>query len=177
MYLIVWLWNPGKEYIHTRHNVGYMFVDFFEKKYSFSSFSLEKKFQWMVSEWNYNGEKILLLKPTTYMNLSGESIKKVCDFYKIPLQNWIVVFDDISMEFWKIRLRDTWSAGGHNGVKSIISYFWEMFNRVKFWVDLHPHFEVSDWVLSKFTKEELLKIEESLLDKIEEAVASFIKNK
>lgn len=175
MYLIVWLWNPWKQYEHTRHNVGFMFVDYLAEHHPFSDFKLESKFKWEVAIGNIQWEKVVLLKPSTYMNLSGESIKKVIDFYKIPQEKWIVIFDDFSMEFWKIRTRAEGSSGGHNGVKSIISHFWETFHRIKFGIWLNVHYEISDWVLSKFTKEEMKELKEIHLEQIETKLLDFIK--
>lgn len=177
MYLIVWLGNPGKEYEHTRHNVWFLFVDFLAGENDFPPFKAEPKFKGDVSTGLYKWEKILLLKPTTFMNLSGQSIKALADFYKIPQQNIIIVYDDISMEFGKVRTRESGSAGGHNGIKSIISYFWENFKRIKFWVGFNEKFEVSDWVLSKFTKEERADMEEIGYQKIEKELENLLSKK
>jgi len=155
MKLIVWLWNPWKEYEKTRHNLGYLFLDWIIDNEEFTPFKDEIKFKWSISVWILKWEKVLLLKPLTYMNLSWESIKKVVDFYKIDLKDMIVVYDDMSMDFWKIRFRDTWSAWWHNWVKSIISFFWEKWNRIKVWIGFNDKYDVSDWVLSKFNNSEL----------------------
>lgn len=177
MYLIVWLGNPWAEYEKTRHNLGFIFLDYFRKENNFSDFKFESKLKGKVSEGIFLKEKTILLKPETYMNLSGESIKRVTDFYKIPKENLIVVFDDISMDFWKIRFRPSGTAGWHNGLKSIIQYFWEEFNRVKFWVGENKNYETSDWVLSKFTKQELWEILK-LFPNIEQTIsATFIENR
>lgn len=108
------------------------------------------------------------------MNLSGESLRKVIDFYKIPENKWIVVYDDISMEFGKIRKRDTGSAWGHNGVKSIISHFGEKFMRIKIGVWLNEHYDVSDWVLSKFTKTEQETLEKKVFPEAEKMLVEIL---
>jgi len=119
-----------------------------------------------ISSWILNWEKTLLVKPQTFMNLSGESLIKICNFYKISVEDFVVIYDDISMEFWKIRVRETGSAGWHNGVKSIIQHFDTDWKRVKVWVGEAWKYEVSDWVLSKFTAEELIDIDNEIYDKI-----------
>ncbi len=166
MKLIIWLWNPWIQYEKTRHNLGFLFLDYLKEKEKFSDFKSESKFKWEISTWIIRWEKAILLKPITYMNLSGESVRKVVDFYKVDLGDIVVVYDDISMDFWKIRFRDTWSAWGHNWVKSIISHFWDKWNRIKVWVWFNSSFDVSDWVLSKFTSDELDKLEKDLFSNI-----------
>lgn len=105
MKLIVGLGNPGKEYEQTRHNAGFLFVDSLREAWGFEDWK-DSKFKGIISEGIRNGEKIILLKPTTYMNLSGESVSGVVNFYKIPRENILVIFDDLDMEFGKIRFRD-----------------------------------------------------------------------
>lgn len=101
------------------------------------------------------------------MNLSGEALQKVCSFYKLWAEDITVVYDDKDMEFGKVRFREKWSAGGHNGIKNIIKYFWENWKRIKVWVGKTPeHYETSDWVLSKFSQEELIDIENEIYDSI-----------
>ncbi len=168
MKLIVWLWNPGKEYSETRHNLGFLFLEYLKEKEKFSDFKDESKFKWEVSSGIIKWDKTLLLKPSTYMNLSWESLRKIVDFYKIEIDDIIVIYDDISMDFWKIRIRDSWSAGWHNWVKSIINHFWNEWNRVKVGIWLNTNFEVSDWVLSKFTKDEIEKLENKVFREIYE---------
>lgn len=174
MYLIIWLWNPWKEYTLTRHNLGFLFVDYFRQKNNFSEFKWDTKLKGELSNWLINGEKIILLKPQTFMNLSGQSIQLVSNFYKIPKENIIIIYDDISMDFWKVRVRHEWSAGWHNGIKSVIEYLGQEFTRIKFWVWLNQNFEVSDWVLSKFTKEELEELEDIWYEKIEKEVKNIL---
>jgi len=155
MKLIVWLGNPGSQYTQTRHNIGFLFLDYLAEIWKCSEFK-DTKFKGLVAEWNHNGEKIFLLKPLTFMNLSGESVVAVCNFYKIdPRKDIVVVYDDVSMEFGKIRFRWEGSAGGHNGIKSIISCIGsEIFLRLKIWVGNNETFDLADWVLSKFSMDE-----------------------
>lgn len=160
MKIIVWLWNPWLEYSETRHNIGFLFIDYLREKLWFEDFK-DSHYKWIISEWNLNWEKIILLKPITYMNLSWESVYQLINFYKLDYKkDIIVIFDDISMNFGKIRFRDKWSAGWHNGIKSLIKCFWnEEFARIKIWVWLDSRYDVSDWVLSKFNKNELKELQ------------------
>jgi len=165
MRLIVGLGNPWLEYRNTRHNVWFMFLDFLASSYWFEEFK-DSKFKWIISEWTHAWEKIILLKPMTYMNLSWESIISLTNFYKIGIEDLIVVFDDVSMDFAKIRYRNEWRDGWHNGIKSIIMNFGtEQFARIKIWVWNNPKFELSDWVLSKFNKEEIEELEKNIFPK------------
>ncbi len=178
MKIIVWLWNPWEQYKTTRHNLGFMFLDHIVSPLlnregargweNFSDFSYESKFKADISSWNYNWEKTLLVKPQTFMNLSGESLILLKNFYKLEADNFIIIFDDMSMDFWKVRYRSTWSAWGHNGIKDIIRVFGQDFPRIKVGIWLDKRYEVSNWVLSKFTEEELIDIENEIYDKISE---------
>ena len=118
MFLIVGLGNPGKEYDGTRHNIGFAAIDYIADKYNIELNRI--KFKGVFGEGLINGKKVILLKPTTYMNLSGESIREVVNFYKISNEEIIVIYDDISLEVGRIRIREKGSHGGHNGIKSII---------------------------------------------------------
>lgn len=159
MKLIIWLWNPWNTYNNTKHNVWFMFLEYFKKINKFSDFNFESKFKAEISSWLYKGEKTLLVKPQTFMNLSWESLVLISNFYKVDISDFLVIYDDLSMDFSKIRFRETWSAGWHNWIKSIISKFWEKFKRIKIWVGFDSKFEVSDWVLSKFSMDELIDLE------------------
>lgn len=158
MKLIIWLWNPWNQYILTRHNIWFLFLDYFKDKNNFSDFQFESKFKAEISNGFYEWEKCLLIKPQTFMNLSWESVIKVVDYYKIDIEDWIVIYDDLSMDFWKIRYRQEWSAGWHNWIKDIIRHFDNIFNRVKVGIGQDMKYEVSDWVLSKFTEEEQIDL-------------------
>lgn len=163
MKLIVWLWNPGSEYEKTRHNIWFLFLNYLvEEKKLIWEWREEKKFKWEIFETNINWDKIILLKPQTYMNLSWEAVLKIMSFYKIDKKDLIVIFDDISLEFWKIRFRESGSAWGQNWVKNIILHLWEDFKRIKIWIWQDRNFDLSDWVLSKFSLEELKTLNEKI---------------
>lgn len=164
MKLILWLWNPWKKYESTRHNVGFILCDLLQEKYGFSDFGIEWKFKASISNWTLNWEKTLLVKPQTFMNLSWEALSLVMHYYKIPPEDIIVVYDDVSMDFWKIRFREKWRAGWHNWIKDIIKKIWEEFPRVKIGVWHDSRYEMSDWVLWKFSEEELIDIDNEIYD-------------
>ncbi|MBT4936836.1 aminoacyl-tRNA hydrolase [Candidatus Peregrinibacteria bacterium] len=173
MKVLVGLGNPGKEYEKTRHNIGFMALDAFLRQNDFPAFKKERKFKAEISEGIFKGEKVLLLKPQTFMNLSGESLSLIKSFYKLEVEDFVVIYDDKDMEFGKIRVRKEGSAGGHNGVKSIISYLGSSFLRIK--VGLadknHPAFnDTSAFVLSRFSDEELKVLDEELIPGVLEEV-------
>lgn len=154
-WLIVGLGNPGREYEKTRHNCGFRAMDILEKKLGCS---IDKgKFQGLYGQCSYHDCKLLLLKPQTYMNLSGRSVQQLSTFFKIPPQRIIVLFDDISLAPGRLRIRANGSAGGHNGIKSIIQELGSQdFPRVKIGVGAKPHpdYDLADWVLSSFSANE-----------------------
>ena len=154
-WLIVGLGNPGREYERTRHNCGFRAVDLLAEKLGCKIDKL--KFQGLYAQVNMDGGKLFLLKPQTYMNLSGRSVLQLSAFFKIPPARIIVLFDDISLEPGRLRLRKDGSAGGHNGIKSIIQELGSQdFPRVKIGVGAKPHpdFDLADWVLSTFSAQE-----------------------
>lgn len=159
MFLIVGLGNPGKEYEHTRHNVGFDVIDVIAKNYNIEI--NKSKFKGMYGIGKINEEKVLLLKPYTYMNLSGESVREAMDFYKINKEEIVVLYDDISLDVGRIRIRKKGSAGGHNGIKNIIAHLGsDTFTRIKIGVgqslgDLVSH------VLGRFTKEDRKLVEKT----------------
>ena len=162
MYLIVGLGNPGREYENTRHNAGYMVVDALAEKCGIDV--LEKKHKALIGKGVVAGQKCILMKPLTYMNLSGESVMDACQYYKIdPTQELIVISDDISLEVGKLRIRKKGSAGGHNGLKNIIAHFGhDTFMRLKVGVgNKPPRMDLADYVLGHFTKEERTLMEEA----------------
>jgi len=142
-----------------------MLLDYLVSEHDFWEFKHVKKYNAEISKWILNWEKITLLKPQTFMNLSGESIKKIVDFYKFSSKDFVVIYDDFSMDFWKIRSRDTGSSGWHNWIKNIIKYFWKDFKRIKIWVWFNEQYDVSDWVLSKFKKEESDELQKNIFKK------------
>ena len=154
-WLIVGLGNPGREYEKSRHNAGFRALDILAGKLGCKVDKL--KFQGLYCQTNYNGMKLYLLKPQTYMNLSGRSVLQLSAFFHVPPQRIIVMFDDISLEPGRLRVRADGSAGGHNGIKSIIQEVGSQdFPRVKIGVGAKPHpdYELADWVLSAFTSQE-----------------------
>ena len=159
-YMIVGLGNPGKEYEKTRHNAGFLTLDFLADKYNCSVST--SKFNALIGNCEILGKKVLLMKPQTYMNLSGNAVLSTMSFYKIPPERIILIFDDISFDVGKLRIRKKGSHGGQNGVKNIISLAKsENFPRIKIGVGGKPNefWDLADWVLSKFSKEEFLKLE------------------
>lgn len=147
--IIVGLGNPGAKYATTRHNVGFNAIDHIAKKIGADINKL--KFEGLYCQAQIDGKKVLLLKPQTYMNDSGRSLSQFSSFYKIPAENIIVIFDDVSLDVGKMRIREKGSAGGHNGIKSIISHLGsENFPRVKIGVGKKPHpdYDLADWVLA-----------------------------
>ena len=154
-WLIVGLGNPGREYEHTRHNAGFRALDILAQKLGCKPDKL--KYQGLYCQVNYQGKKLLLLKPQAYMNLSGRSAAPLASFFKVPAKNIIVMFDDISLPPGRLRIRADGSAGGHNGIKSLIQELGSQdFPRVKIGVGAKPHpdFDLADWVLSAFTAQE-----------------------
>ena len=150
-WLIVGLGNPGKQYEHTRHNVGFRAIDLLAQQLGCKIDRM--KFQGLYGQTSYNGKKLFLLKPQTYMNLSGRSVLQLSAYFSIPPQRIIILFDDISLEPGRLRIRADGSAGGHNGIKSVISELGSQdFPRVKIGVGAKPHPEqdLADWVLSTF---------------------------
>ena len=163
MYLIAGLGNPGREYENTRHNAGFASIDRLAEK---NHISIDmKKFQALCGTGYIGGQKVLLLKPQTYMNLSGESLRAACDFFKIdPEQELIVIYDDINLAPGKLRIRPKGSAGGHNGIKNIIAHLGtQVFPRIRVGVGEKPKgWDLADYVLGRFPGEEEPVIREAL---------------
>lgn len=157
--LIVGLGNPGIEYDGSRHNVGFFVLDALCKKYDAKCEKM--KFKSYIGEAKIGNSRVLLQKPLTYMNNSGEAVAECSRFYKIPPENIIVIYDDISLDVGSVRIRRKGSAGGHNGIKDIIAYIGEDFPRVKIGIGAKPHpdYDLKDWVLGKFSGEDKEKIE------------------
>ena len=176
MYIIAGLGNPGKNYAGTRHNIGFDTLDVIASK---NNIKFNKtKFRADFGEGIIGGEKVILVKPQTFMNLSGESIRPLRDFYKVPDENIIIIYDDISLPLGKLRLRGKGSAGGHNGMKSIIYQLnTDVFPRLKIGVGAPPHedYDLADYVLGKFGKDEI-EILTKTIDKVNDAVESIIRN-
>jgi len=154
-WLIVGLGNPGKDYTRSRHNAGFRALDILARKLGCK---VDKgKFQGLYGQCNYGGRKLLLLKPMTYMNLSGRSVLQLSAYFQVPPQRIIVLFDDISLAPGRLRVRPDGSAGGHNGIKSVIAELGSQeFPRVKIGVGAkpNPEYDLADWVLSGFSAAE-----------------------
>lgn len=168
MYCIVGLGNPEKKYENTRHNIGFEVIDAIAEKYSIAV--REKGFKALVGKGVIEGQRVLLVKPQTYMNLSGESVREVTDYYKIDVQEeLIVISDDISLDVGGIRIRKKGSAGGHNGLKNIIKHLGtEQFSRIRMGVGEKPKdWDLVDYVLGHFPKEEREKVDQSIREAVE----------
>lgn len=157
MKLIVGLGNPGHEYNNTRHNVGFYYLDIFTDYLKENQF--KEKFGGMYLKIKYNGEDLILLKPLSYMNLSGEVVSKFTNYFKIKSEDILVIHDDLDMPVGKLKLKENGSSGGHNGIKNIIlNLNTENFKRLKVGISKNTNIETKDYVLGKFTKEEQEKL-------------------
>ena len=168
-WLLVGLGNPGSKYESTRHNMGFLAVDGLARRKGFRFNKL--RFRAWTAEWMVNGEKVLVMKPQTYMNLSGESVGEAARFYKVPADHVVVISDDVSLPAGKLRIRKSGSAGGHNGLKNIIQHLGtDGFPRIKIGVGMpaHPDHEMIDWVIGKPQGEEA-KVLRATLDRAAEA--------
>ncbi|MGD9568890.1 MAG: aminoacyl-tRNA hydrolase [Sedimentibacter sp.] len=173
MYIIAGLGNPGKEYTGTRHNVGYDTLDCLAEK---NNVQLNKlKFNSVYGETTINGEKVMLVKPVTYMNRSGVAIDEIIKFYKIPVENLIVIYDDIDIPVGTLRIRPHGSSGTHNGMKSIIQHVGNNFPRIRIGIGRNPDMDLADYVLQKFNKEDREKIL-PIMEKAAEAAVEIIEN-
>lgn len=169
-FMIVGLGNPGKEYETTRHNMGFMVLDILAEKYNTEIKKLKAKA--LLGECRIGGRKVLLVKPQTFMNLSGQSVTELMNFYKIPAENVLVVFDDVTLDAGKIRIRRSGSDGGHNGIKNIIQLSGSnAFPRIKVGVGKKPHadYDMKDWVLSSPKGEDADNIKSALIKAAEAA--------
>lgn len=155
-YIVVGLGNPDTKYLNTRHNAGFMAIDMISKEYNVQVNRI--KFKSLCGNAIIGDKNCLLMKPTTYMNNSGQAVQEAMNFYKVPIENVIVIYDDISLEPSKLRIRRKGSDGGHNGIKSIIYLTGkDTFPRIKLGVGKKPHpdYNLADWVLSNFNPNEL----------------------
>jgi PTH1 family peptidyl-tRNA hydrolase len=162
-YIICGLGNPGTQYEGTRHNIGFMTIDTLCDKYKLDCKKL--RFKSLTCDAMISGKRCLIMKPTTFMNNSGEAVTEAMSFYKIPPERTIIVFDDISLEPGKLRIRRKGSDGGHNGIKSIIYLSGsDMFPRIKMGVGAKPHpdYNLADWVLGHFKKEQAEALETAM---------------
>ncbi|MCH5202855.1 MAG: aminoacyl-tRNA hydrolase [Oscillospiraceae bacterium] len=160
-YMVVGLGNPDKKYDNTRHNTGFICLDKVAEKFGANVSRI--KYKSLVGEGTVSGKKVLFMKPQTYMNLSGQAVVEAMNFYKIPAENVVLIFDDISLDVGKMRIRRKGSDGGQNGVKNIIYLSGkDTFPRIKVGIGKKPHpdYDLAAWVLSKFKGEEIKQIDE-----------------
>ena len=168
MKLVVGIGNYGKEYECTRHNIGFMVLDYFPGNKKFA-----KKFNSLCCEENINGEKVIFIKPLTYVNLSGEAVAKFANYYKIESKDILIVQDDLDLSFLKYRLKYKSSAGGHNGMKSIIaSLGTDMVPRLKIGIAHDRSIDTKDYVLGRFSVDEI-KVLEGVYEKLVDVVDDF----
>ena len=175
-WLIVGLGNPGEKYENTRHNVGFQVVDELAERQNAPVQKL--KFKALTNLLTISGEKVLVMKPVTYMNLSGEAVRPAADFYKIPPERILVISDDTALDPGKLRIRTKGSAGGHNGLKNIIQHLGtDQFPRLKVGVGgkPYPDSDMADWVLSKFTGQDKAAMEQAIA-KAADAVACLLEH-
>ncbi len=160
-FLIVGLGNPGKEYELTRHNAGYLCAEYLGKSLDLGNFIEKKDLNCQLATGNASGKRIIVIKPTTFMNLSGESLVKVMNFYKLTIDNIIVIHDELDIDFGSIRTKSGGGSAGHNGIKSIIQHVGEDFNRIRIGIknDNLSKIDSADFVLQKFSKDEQAKLE------------------
>ncbi len=172
MKLIVGLGNPGKEYENTRHNIGFIFIDNFAKSLGIN---IEKeKFNGLYTQITINNEKVILLKPLSFMNLSGEVVRRYVDFFKLDINDILIINDDLDLDFGRIRLRQSGSSGGHNGLKNIAQHLnTEKFKRLKIGISNDKAIDTKDYVLGKFNKEEQEKLD-SLKEKINDILNDYL---
>lgn len=174
--MIVGLGNPGKEYENTRHNLGFMFLDYLEEKYNFKIYT--KKFNSLISEIYLNNEKVIFVKPQTYMNLSGQAVQKVMKFYKIDSKDILVIFDDLDIPFGEVRYKQNGSGGTHNGMKNIVQMInTKEFPRIKIGIGniKHEKQDLKDFVLEKFSKSQKDEID-NIFEKAYEKLLLFLDN-
>lgn len=170
MKLIVGLGNPGKEYENTRHNIGYMVLNNYLENVKWKNDKFASIYKTKI-----NNEDVLFIKPTTFMNLSGEAVSYYVNYYKITLKDILIIQDDMDLELGMLRLKTDSSSGGHNGIKNIIDHLnTKNFLRLKFGIS-KPKYDVIDFVLSKFNQDELKIINDSLI-KTESIINDFINN-
>ncbi len=175
MKLVVGLGNIGDKYCFTRHNVGFMIVDkiAIDKGLSFRE---EKKFKCFITKFRHGDEDILLIKPTTFMNLSGDSVQLVMNYYKIPVEDVLIIFDDLSLELGKMRFRANGSDGGHNGIKSVIKCVGtQSVPRLKVGIGPQPPIPSEAFVLQNFSKDQL-EVLKPVLKKSIEGVEYYLEN-
>ena len=170
MYIIAGLGNPGRRYEQTRHNIGFLTVDRIAEELGIKTDRI--KFQSLVGETIFSGQKIVLMKPQTYMNLSGRAVREIMNFYKLPAENLIVIYDDIDVKQGKIRIRKSGSAGTHNGMRNIIYQLQDdRFPRIRVGIGGEIRGDLADFVTGGFSKEEVPILEEAVSQAAKAALA------
>jgi len=172
--LIVGLGNPGKKYERTRHNVGFMLVDALAKKVDAGSWSRDERLGADIAKGQVSGNKIIFVKPTTFMNKSGDVARRVADFYKIEPSEMLVVADDLNLDLGRVRLRLGGSDGGHNGLKSVIENIGEDFWRMRMGIGFNENRVAEDYVLEKIPTSEMSDIERAIDRAVESLISSNI---
>lgn len=174
MKIIVGLGNPGSKYEFTRHNAGFLMVDFYASENNFEIKKLKHKA--LTYETVIKGEKVIFVKPQTFMNLSGDSVREIVDYYGVSMEDTLVIYDDISLPLGKIRMRKKGSAGGHNGMKDIIlKTGTDVFPRLKIGVSANNGIDLIDYVLGSFSKKELETLRE-VAKTVTKVIETFIKD-
>ena len=174
MYIVVGLGNPGRNYVNTRHNVGFDTIDLLAHKHNVNLNKL--KFHAIFGDFKVGNEKVMLIKPQTYMNRSGLAVFDIINFYKIPVENVIIIYDDVDLELGAIRIRPRGSSGTHNGMKSVIYQIQsDDFPRIRIGIGKNPGINLADFVLQKFSNEERDTVNEAIITAAD-AVEEIIKN-
>jgi len=174
MKIIFGLGNPDKKYLTTRHNIGFIILDKLAQELNIS-FSKDTKFQASIAQTTINNEKIILVKPLTYMNLSGIAVSKIIKFYDFKIEDCLVITDDIALPVSQIRLRESGGHGGHNGLRSIIDHCGNTFKRLRVGIDYDERLPLEVYVLSNFNKVEVEGVKESIVKSLG-ALTMFINN-
>ena len=175
MYMIVGLGNPGKKYDSTRHNIGFEVLDYMAREFSMPI--VKPKFKALIAEGRIAGEKVILVKPQTFMNLSGESVMSIVKYYDAPLENLIVVYDDIDTELGKIRIRKKGSGGTHNGMRNIIALLAkDDFPRIRVGIGKPVNKELVNYVLERFAKDEIPSMEDAVVNASKSIIAILKEN-
>lgn len=174
MFVIVGIGNPGKQYEGTRHNIGFIAMDYMSAKYGIKVNKIKHKA--LIGEGSIAGQKVMLVKPQTFVNLSGESVRDICAYYKVPAENVIVIHDDVSLPCGRLRIRQKGSDGGHNGIKSILYQLaTDTFVRIRIGVGAPPpDWDMADWVLGRFSNEEISHLSKLVDCVVEEAVPELL---
>ena len=176
MKLIVALGNPGPEYAKTRHNTGFMVAGYYQDKHHLADFSSKKKFHAEICEFSKNNQKIIIAKPTTFYNLTGNAVRSLVDFYNISPENVLVIHDELMLDFGTIRVRDTGSDAGNNGLKSIISAIGQDFWRIRIGIknSISDQLDSADFVTKPFSANEQLAMNSTILESASQLIDHFI---